>query len=66
MEEAKEGWTYLGTYYFSEGATKVELTDKSKGKIVYADAVKWVKQGFIYNIKKSLKHFDQKESRNDP
>jgi len=36
------GWNLLNTYYFSKGPAVVELSDKSKGRIVYADAVKWV------------------------
>jgi len=39
-----KGWTYIGTYYLSKGTATVELTDESKGKLVYADAVKWVKK----------------------
>jgi hypothetical protein len=39
--ETKDEWTYLGTYYLSKGVAKVELSDKSKGRVVYADAVKW-------------------------
>jgi hypothetical protein len=38
-----EGWHFLGAYYFSKGLAKIELSDKSKGRIVVADAVKWVK-----------------------
>ena len=34
-------WSYLGTFYLSQGTAKIELTDKSKGRVVYADAVKW-------------------------
>lgn len=41
--KAEEGWNELGSYYFSSGKAKVELTNKSNGKIVVADAVKWVK-----------------------
>ena len=37
-------WTLLGSYYFSKGEAKVELSDKSKGDLVVADAVKWVKK----------------------
>lgn len=37
------GWIYLGSYYFSPGYTKVILTNKSEASLVYADAVKWVK-----------------------
>ncbi|MFC1692719.1 hypothetical protein ACFL1R_04355 [Candidatus Latescibacterota bacterium] len=36
-----EDWTYLGTYYLSKGIVKIELTNKTKGRFVYADAVKW-------------------------
>ena len=42
--KAEAGWNFLGTYYMSAGQAKVELTDESKGRIVFADAVKWVKQ----------------------
>ncbi|MDZ7319712.1 MAG: hypothetical protein ONB11_11180, partial [candidate division KSB1 bacterium] len=44
LNKAEEGWNLLGTHYLSAGPTKVELTDKSKGQIVYADAVKWVRR----------------------
>ncbi|MFC1538970.1 hypothetical protein ACFL6H_06060 [Candidatus Latescibacterota bacterium] len=39
--ETTEEWTYLGTYYLSKGVAKIELTNESKGRVVYADAVKW-------------------------
>jgi hypothetical protein len=38
------GWVPLGTYYLSAGKTEVELTNKTSGRIVIADAVKWVKR----------------------
>ncbi|MEA1997067.1 MAG: hypothetical protein U9N45_05485, partial [Gemmatimonadota bacterium] len=41
---AEPGWYLLGTFYFSEGTALVELTDLSKGRMVYADAVKWVER----------------------
>ena len=44
MDQTEGGWTFLGTYFISEGTAKIELTDKSKGRLVFADAVKWVKQ----------------------
>ena len=44
VQGAQEEWSYLGTYYLSQGTAKVELTDKSKGRVVFADAVKWVKR----------------------
>ncbi|MFC1538355.1 hypothetical protein ACFL6H_02940 [Candidatus Latescibacterota bacterium] len=39
--DTEEEWSYLGTYYLSEGSAKVELSNKSKGRVIYADAVKW-------------------------
>lgn len=41
--EAETGWSSLGTYYLSSDTARVELTDKSKGRMVFADAIKWVK-----------------------
>ena len=39
-----EGWTSLGAFRLPIGTNRVELSDKSRGKVVYADAVKWVKK----------------------
>jgi hypothetical protein len=41
-EDADEGWNYLGTWYISSDSGRVELSNKSKGDLVFADAVKWV------------------------
>ena len=41
VDGAEQGWYLLGTFYFSRGTAAVELTDQSKGRLVYADAVKW-------------------------
>jgi hypothetical protein len=43
-ENAEGGWNNLGRYYLSPDTAKVILTNKSAGKIVIGDAVKWVKQ----------------------
>lgn len=43
-ENADGGWNNLGRYYFSKDSAKVELTNKSQGRVVIADAVKWVRQ----------------------
>ncbi|NOZ60368.1 MAG: hypothetical protein GXO74_01665 [Calditrichaeota bacterium] len=43
MSNVETGWSLLGTYYISAGKTQVELTNKSKGRVVFADAVKWVR-----------------------
>jgi len=42
-EEIDIGWNYMGTFYISPENAKVELTNKSIGKMVFADAIKWVK-----------------------
>ncbi len=44
MSAVSEGWVHLGAFHFSQGPAKVELTNRSKGRIVFADAVKWVKK----------------------
>ncbi|MDZ7331977.1 MAG: hypothetical protein ONB31_08355 [candidate division KSB1 bacterium] len=43
LSNAEEGWISLGTFYLSSDTARVELTDRSKGRIVIADAVKWLK-----------------------
>ena len=35
-----DGWNELGSFHFSKGEFKVELSDNSDGFII-ADAVKW-------------------------
>jgi hypothetical protein len=41
-EDVDHGWNYLGTWYISADSGKVDLSNKSNGDIVFADAVKWV------------------------
>jgi hypothetical protein len=43
-EHAEGGWNNLGRFYLSADTAKVELTNKSAGRIVIGDAIKWVKQ----------------------
>jgi hypothetical protein len=43
-ENAEPGWNKLGTYYLSPDTVKVELTNKSEGRVIIGDAVKWVIQ----------------------
>ena len=43
-EHAEGGWNNLGRFYLSHDTAKVVLTNKSTGRIVIGDAVKWVKQ----------------------
>jgi hypothetical protein len=35
---------YLDLFLFTSNPGEMELTDRSKGRIVFADAVKWVKR----------------------
>ena len=42
IKNSDAGWNLIGSYYFSEGETKVELSNKAKGRAVFADAIKWV------------------------
>jgi len=44
LSKAETGWILLGSFYFSEGSTKVELSDRSRGRFVYADAVRWTER----------------------
>ncbi len=44
ITKSVNGWNYIGTYYFSNGAGKVRLTDQTEDRAIFADAVKWVKQ----------------------
>lgn len=41
---AEGGWNSLGRYYMSADTAKVILSNKSAGKMVIGDAIKWVKQ----------------------
>jgi hypothetical protein len=43
-EKADGGWNKLGSFYLSADTARVVLTNKSSGRIVIGDAVKWVLQ----------------------
>jgi hypothetical protein len=43
-QHAEGGWNNLGRFYLSHDSAKVVLTNKSAGRIVIGDAVKWVLQ----------------------
>lgn len=43
FDNAEPGWNMLGRYYISSDSAKVELSNKSTGRMVIGDAVKWVK-----------------------
>ena len=41
-QNADNGWNHLGSYYFSSDTAKIELSNKSQLRMVFADAVKLV------------------------
>lgn len=44
ISNTNSGWIYLGEYYCSQGAAKVQLSDQTNGDLVIGDAVKWIKK----------------------
>ncbi len=44
LQNSKKGWNFLGTYFLSSDTAKVEMSNESEGRMVVADAIKWVKQ----------------------
>ncbi len=42
-EELENGWNYLGSFFISPESARVELSNKSVGQLIIADAIKWVK-----------------------
>ena len=44
LRNIDNGWNQLGTFFFPTGEAKIELTNKTDGSRVFADAVKWVKR----------------------
>lgn len=41
-QNAENGWNHLGSYYFSSDTAKIELSNKTQLRMVFADAVKLV------------------------
>lgn len=44
LKDLDGGWVELGSYQFSSGTAKIELSNLSKARFVFADAVKLVKE----------------------
>jgi len=38
----EKGWNYLGSFYITPETAKVELSNKTVGSYLFADAIKWV------------------------
>lgn len=48
-KKKEKGWVFLGSYYLNEGEAKIELTNESEHRLVFADAVKWKRNDIISN-----------------
>ena len=46
MYQRPNDWMPVGTYYFEKGRVRMKLYDRGAfpGQLIFADAVKWVKQ----------------------
>ena len=44
MKDNDSGWMQIGSYHLSPDTVKVELSNLSKAKVIYADAIKLVKE----------------------
>ena len=44
MKDNDGGWMEIGSYHFSPDTIKIELTNLSKARVIFADAVKLVKE----------------------
>ncbi|MFA8435792.1 MAG: hypothetical protein ACEPOZ_14845 [Marinifilaceae bacterium] len=42
-QELEKGWNYLGSFYVTLETAKVELSNRSVGSYLFADAIKWVR-----------------------
>lgn len=42
-KDVENGWNYMGTFFITAETSIVEMTNKSRGKMISADAIKWVK-----------------------
>lgn len=42
-KDVENGWNYMGTFFITPETSIVEMTNKSRGNMISADAIKWVK-----------------------
>lgn len=42
-KDVENGWNYMGTFFITPETSIVDMTNKSKGSMISADAIKWVK-----------------------
>lgn len=41
-ENTDPGWNYIGTWFISSDTARVDVSNKTNGEMIFADAVKWV------------------------
>ncbi|MBL7110484.1 MAG: ABC transporter permease subunit [Bacteroidales bacterium] len=44
LRNIEDGWNKVGAFHFPADTAKIELSNKTNGKRVFADAVKWVRR----------------------
>jgi ABC-type transport system involved in multi-copper enzyme maturation permease subunit len=44
-KNGETGWNNLGTFELADGEVRVKLSNESEGRLVIADAIRWVPQG---------------------
>jgi hypothetical protein len=44
LRNPEEGWNKLGAFHFPGDTATIELSNKTNGRRVFADAVKWVRK----------------------
>ncbi|MDA3906638.1 MAG: hypothetical protein PF484_11240 [Bacteroidales bacterium] len=42
-KDVESGWNYMGTFFITPETSIVDMTNKSKGMMISADAIKWIK-----------------------
>ncbi len=42
-KDVENGWNYMGTFFITPETSIVDMTNKSKGSLISADAIKWIK-----------------------
>lgn len=42
-KDVENGWNYMGTFFITPETAIVDMTNKSRGTMISADAIKWVK-----------------------
>jgi hypothetical protein len=44
LRNIEEGWNKIGAFHFPADTARIELSNQTNGRRVFADAVKWVQR----------------------